>query len=81
MINVKKEYEVALRGTNYAKIVQAQTVAEAKRMTMKTLRTRYPSKNIDADRDLVVRLLRVYKDEKLVGQWKKTKNMFEGRRG
>lgn len=81
MINVKKEYEVALRGTNYAKIVQAQTVAEAKRAAYKVMKARYPTRTIDVDKDLVARLLRVYKDEKLVGKWKKAQNVFEGRRG
>ncbi len=71
MINVKKEYEVALRGTNYAKIVQAMTVAEAKKMAFRVMKAKYPSRDIQIDRDLVARLLRVYKDDKLVGKWKR----------
>lgn len=80
-VDVKKEYEVGLRGTSYSKIVEAKTVAEAKTMTMRVLKARYPSRTINPDRDLIARLLRVYKDEKLVGQYKKAQNVFVGRRG
>jgi len=80
-VDVKKEYEVGLRGTSYSKVVTAQSVAEAKAMTMKVLKARYPSRNINPDRDLIARLLRVYKDDKLVGQYKKSTNVFVGRRG
>ena len=55
-VDVKKEYEVGLRGTSYSKVVEAQSVAEAKAMTMKVLKTRYPSKTINPDRDLIARL-------------------------
>ena len=80
-IDIKKEYEVALRGTNYSKVVQAKTVAEAKAIFYKVVKTRYPSRIINTDRDLIARLLRVYRDDKMVGQWKKSKNLFVGRRG
>ena len=82
-VNVKKEYEVALRGTNMSKVIQARTVAEAKAMYYRVLKARYPSKmvNVNPDRDLVARLLRVYKDDKMVGHYKKAKNVFVGRRG
>ena len=81
MIDVKKEYEVALRGSSYSKIVVAKNVAEAKNVVKGYLKVKLPKQVIDVDRDLVARLLRVYKDDKLVGHYAKAKNVFEGRRG
>ena len=83
MLNVKKEYEVALRGTSYAKVIEAKTVATAKAAFIRVMKVKYPKQmvNVNPDRDLVARLLRVYKDDKIVGRYKKAQNVFEGRRG
>jgi hypothetical protein len=83
MVDVKKEYMVALKGSSYTKNVTAKDVADAKTMVYGLLKKQYPAKavNVNPDRDLVARLIRVYKDDKLVGQWKKSQNMFVGRRG
>jgi hypothetical protein len=83
MVDVKKEYMVALRNSSYSRNVTAKDVSEAKRMVYAMLKKQYPSKAVDVnpDRDLVAKLVRVYKDDKLIGQWKKSQNVFVGRRG